>query len=88
MKNSPAEAMAGVHAVLHSSSIDPLIFATHRSTKTMAASSDDVDVFTIHLDDARDVQMHFEVERCGSLRGVFDQYSIIEGVPCEFVSYP
>ena len=52
---------------------------------TMAASpSDDDDVFTIHLDDDKDVQMHFEVERYRSLRGVFDQYSIIEGVPREF----
>jgi hypothetical protein len=52
-----------------------------KMTITMATSDSD---FTIQLQDSRDVQMHFEVEKSGILQAVFDQYSKIEGLPREF----
>lgn len=66
---------------LHSSRSLRRIFPLHIQTATMVTSDSD---FTIQLQDSRDVQMYFEVEKSGILQAVFHQYSKIEGVPREF----
>lgn len=43
------------------------------------ASSDDGN-FTLQLEDSRDVQMHFEVEKSAKLEAVFDQYSKFKAI--------
>jgi len=57
--------------------------SSHTTTMTTTMATSDLD-FTIQLQDSRDVQMHFEVEKSGILQAVFDQYSKIEGLPREF----
>lgn len=50
------------------------------------ANSDD-DVLTIQLEDSRDVQMHFEVEKSGSLDAVFSQYTQFKGLTPESLQF-
>ena len=48
-------------------------------------SSMDADALTIQLEDSRDVQMHFEVEKSANFVAVFDQYSKMKDYSREFV---
>ena len=48
-------------------------------------ADDNDNVITIELVDSRDVQMHFETEKDGSLQSIFDKYSSFKRLPREYI---
>ena len=47
--------------------------------------ADNNDNITVELVDSRDVQMHFEMEKEGSLQSIFDKYSSFKRLPRKYV---
>jgi len=47
-------------------------------------ADDNDNVITIELVDSRDVQMHFETEKDGSLQSIFDKYSNFKSLPRKY----
>ncbi|KAL7553251.1 hypothetical protein ACHAWF_016918 [Thalassiosira exigua] len=71
------------HGAFHDKSFD---FA-QQSDPIMTSSGHGGEIFTVQLEDTRDVTMHFEVEQSDHLQTVFDQYSKFKRLPLDSLQF-